>query len=275
MLANLDNEVHFKKVFTDIDVFTAFVKDVLGIDINISKVETEKVLTSKVGAIKFRMDLFAEDTDNRTVVEIQKVDYDYSLDRFTHYFLGNLIDMQRSSKTYSFAKEVYIIVVVTAAYRINDKNGKPIKDDVLITDVNPRTLNGEIRDMYNHKMVILNTTNVHKDTPTEIRDWLDLIIQSMENPENPIINTSKPAIVKAAHLAELDNIAPEELAEAKIQEMRKENIAYIEDSARKSVTDESIKKVLRRRKLSFEEIAEDFEVPLQHVLHLNNQMTKS
>jgi hypothetical protein len=275
MLANLDNEVHFKKVFTDIDVFTAFVKDVLGININISKVETEKVLTSKVGAIKFRMDLFAEDTDNRTVVEIQKVDYDYTLDRFTHYFLGNLIDMQRSSKTYSFAKEVYIIVVVTAAYRINDKNGKPIKDDVLITDVNPRTLNGDIRDMYNHKMVILNTTNVHKDTPTEIRDWLDLIIQSMENPENPIINTSKPAIVKAAHLAELDNIAPEELAEAKIQEMRKENIAYIEDSARKSVTDESIKKVLRRRKLSFEEIAEDFEVPLQHVLHLNNQMTKS
>jgi hypothetical protein len=54
-----------------------------------------------------------------------------------------------------------------------------------------------------------------------------------------------------------------------------EMIAYIEDSARKSVTDESIKKVLRRRKLSFEEIAEDFEVPLQHVLHLNNQMTKS
>ncbi len=43
MLANLDNEVHFKKVFTDIAVFCAFVKDVLGIDMNISKVEAEKV----------------------------------------------------------------------------------------------------------------------------------------------------------------------------------------------------------------------------------------
>jgi hypothetical protein len=31
MLANLDNEVHFKKVFTDIDVFCGLVKDVLGI----------------------------------------------------------------------------------------------------------------------------------------------------------------------------------------------------------------------------------------------------
>ena len=43
MLANLDNEVYFKKVFTDVEVFTAFVKDVLGIDMHISKVETEKV----------------------------------------------------------------------------------------------------------------------------------------------------------------------------------------------------------------------------------------
>ena len=104
MLANLDNEVHFKKVFTDVEVFKAFVKDVLGLDMNITKVETEKVILPKVSAIKFRMDLFAEDTDNRTVVEIQKVDYDYSLDRFTHYFIGNLIDMQRRVKNIRLQK---------------------------------------------------------------------------------------------------------------------------------------------------------------------------
>ena len=273
MLANLDNEVHFKKVFTDVEVFKAFVKDVLGLDMHITKVETEKVILPKVSAIKFRMDLFAEDTDNRTVVEIQKVDYDYSIDRFTHYFIGNLIDMQRSSRAYAFAKDVYIIVVVTAAYRISDKNGKPIKDDVLITDVNPRTLNGELRDMYNHKMVILNTTHVTDDTPPEIRDWLDLIIQSMQHPENPKINKLKPAIVKAAQLAELDNIDPEQLAEAKIQEMRKEMVAIIEDSARnesrieteKKVKNESIVKALKRGKLTITEIAEDFDVSIEYV----------
>jgi hypothetical protein len=62
-------------------------------------------------------------------VEIQKVDYDYTYDRFTHYFIGNLIDMQRNSKDYSFAKEVYIIVVVTAAYRISEKK---VKEDGII-----------------------------------------------------------------------------------------------------------------------------------------------
>jgi DNA-binding transcriptional regulator YiaG len=228
MLANLDNEVHFKKVFTDVDVFRAFVKDVLGIDMNITKVETEKVLPSKTSAIKFRMDLFAEDKANRTVVEIQKVDYDYTYDRFTHYFTGNLVDIQRSSKTYEYAKDVYIIVVVTSAYRMTDKNGKLIKDDVLITDINPRTLNGEIREMLNHKLVILNSTHTTKDTPPAILDWLDLIKESMKNPENPQINKSKPAIVRAAQLAEVDNIDPEEVADAKIEEMRKEMLARVE-----------------------------------------------
>jgi DNA-nicking Smr family endonuclease len=235
MLANLDNEVHFKKVFTDVDVFRAFVKDVLGIDMNITKVETEKVLPSKTSAIKFRMDLFAEDKANRTVVEIQKVDYDYTYDRFTHYFTGNLVDIQRSSKTYEYAKDVYIIVVVTSAYRMTDKNGKLIKDDVLITDINPRTLNGEVREMHNHKLVILNSTHTNKDTPPAILDWLDLIRESMKNPENPKINTSKPAIVRAAQLAEADNIDPEEVADAKIEEMRKETLARVELDAEKKV----------------------------------------
>lgn len=276
MLANLDNEVYFKKVFTDVDVFCAFVKDILGIDIHIDKVETEKVLPSKVSAIKFRMDLFAEDTETRTIVEIQKVDYDYTYDRFTHYFIGNLIDMQRNSKDYSFAKEVYIIVVVTAAYRISDKNGKPIKDDVLVTDINPRTLGGEIRDMYNHKMVILNTTNVSENTPTDIRDWLDLIIESMKNPNDPQINLNKPAIVKAARLAELDNLTSEQIADAKEQEMRKATVALIENTAKveteKKVKEDGIINALQLKILDKSQIATIFNVSIEYVEHIENKI---
>lgn len=292
MLANLDNEVFFKKVFTDVDVFCGFVKDILGIDMHITKVETEKVIDTKVSAIKFRMDLFAEDTENRTVVEIQKVDYDYTYDRFTHYFMGNMIDMQRSSKDYSFAKDVYIIVVVTSAYRISEKNGKPIKDDVLISDMNPRTLSGELRDMYNHKMVVLNTAHLKGDTPTDIKDWLDLIIESMKNPENPKINTAKPAIAKAAQLAEFNTITPEQLAEAKIEEMKKINIAMLNndkdiavkqaqlqgqlqaevkaEAKAENVKKDNITKALQRGRLSVEEIAEDFGVSVDYVQQIES-----
>jgi hypothetical protein len=277
MLANLDNEVHFKKVFTDVDVFCAFVKDVLNIDMKITKVETEKVLPSKVSAIKFRMDLFAEDVDNRTVVEIQKVDYDYTYDRFTHYFVGNLIDMQRSSKTYAFEKDVYIIVVVTSAYRISDKTGKLIKDDILITDINPRTIDGEIRDMYNHKLVILNTTNITANTPIAVKDWLDLINESIKNPEKPTINLKKPAIKRAAKLAEINNLSPEQLGDAKIQEMRKATIAIVEDNTRKETSEQTTKKniikALQRGKLTLDEIAEDFEVSLEYIKSIEKEIS--
>ena len=281
MLANLDNEVYFKKVFTDVEVFTAFVKDVLGIDMHIQKVETEKVLPSKVSAIKFKMDLFAEDKETRTVVEIQKVDYDYTYNRFAHYFLANLIDTQRKSTNYAFAKEVYVIVIVTSAYKISDKNGKPIKNDVLITDINPRDLRGNVIEINNHKMVILNTTNIQPETPIAIFDWLNLIRESMKNPENPNINTQKTAIAKAAKLANIDDLTPEQLAAAKIHEQRKETVAFIENTTRleveaemKEKLKEKIAKLIKRGKLSISEIAEDFDVTIEYVRQIENEEKK-
>lgn len=272
MLANLDNEVHFKNVFTDTEIFSAFAKDVLGIELKIDRVETEKVLPNKISAIKFRMDLFAEDKDNRAIVEIQKVDYDYSYDRFAHYFFANLIDMQRSSKDYSFDKDVYVIVVVTAAYRVSELNGKPVKDDVLITRINPRNLQDEERLMANHEMIILNTTYVDENTPENIRDWMDLIIESMRNPEAPNINLNNPNIAKAAKLAEVDRLTPEQLAEAKELEIRKATVALVEDTTRKETEakmeakiKKAIIKALSRGNLSVAEIAEDFGVSIDYL----------
>lgn len=270
MLANLDNEVHFKNVFTDVEVFSDFAKDVLGIELNIDKVETEKVLPSQVSAIKFRMDLFAEDAANRTVVEIQKVDYDYSYDRFAHYFLANLIDVQRSSRDYSFDKDVFVIVVVTAAYRISELKGKPVKDDVLVTRINPRNLKGRELQMTNHEMIILNTTYVDENTPKDIKDWMDLIIESMKNPRNPKLNLSKPSIAKAARLAEIDLLTPEQLAEAKEMEMRKATVALVEDTTRKEEKDKSIKRAIDQGKLSEKDIAALFEVTIDYTYYIEN-----
>lgn len=297
MLINLDNEVHFKKVFTDVEVFKGFVKDVLGLDLEIDKVETEKSLSPQVGAVNFRMDLFAEDTTNRTVVEIQKVDYDYTYRRFLHYFLGNLVDVQlNSGSLYEFDKEVYVIVVVTRAYQIAEESGQPIKDDVLITDINPRTLEGEYRHMHKHKMVMLNTEFVDENTPQEIKDWLEFIKESIHNPKNPNINLSNLAVARAAKIAENSNVTPMELYEANIQEMRKATLALNIEMGRKEEKEktreeqekrikaeekaieaqekaieaqekvnQSILRALNRGKLTKEEIAEDFGVTLEYI----------
>jgi hypothetical protein len=87
MLANLDNEVIFKKAFTDELVIKTFVKDVLGIDFEPGKIETEKKFNPKIGAIDFELDIYAESAEKRICIDIQSVEYDHHFDRFLHYFL--------------------------------------------------------------------------------------------------------------------------------------------------------------------------------------------
>ena len=51
ILGSLDNEVIFKKAFTDMFVFKSFVKDVLGIEIEVDKIETEKKYDPKIVSV--------------------------------------------------------------------------------------------------------------------------------------------------------------------------------------------------------------------------------
>lgn len=272
LLGSLDNEVYFKKVFTNVEVFKAFVKDVVGVDVDIDKVETEKVLERKTSPIRFKMDIFAESKDHRIIVEIQKVDYNTNYNRFIHYFLANLIDQQASSKDYAFAKEIYTIILITAPYKISEKDGTPIKDDVLLTTLNPQTLAGEVRHLYGHKLIFLNPNYRGADTPAEIMDWMNFIQESIKNPSNPSINLSKPAIRKAAELAEMDAVTAEELYEAKNEEERKETAAILEEFGRKQEKIRGIRSAIGKGKMSKEDIAELFEVTLAFVLQVESEM---
>ncbi len=90
MIGNLDNEVIFKKAFTDKIVFKAFVRDILGFEVEIDKIETEKKFSPPIGYIDFDsvhcgLDIFAESIDKRIVIEIQRIEYDTHFDRFLHY----------------------------------------------------------------------------------------------------------------------------------------------------------------------------------------------
>ena len=227
MLVNLDNEVIFKKAFTNKIVFEAFVKDVLGIEIEVDKIETEKRFEPRIDYVDFELDIFAETKDRRVVIEIQRVEYDHHFDRFLHYFLMLIAEQQRNAKEYNIDQTVYIIVVLTAPYTINEKNGKAIKDEVLLININPQTLQGEVRDLYGHQLVCLNPNHPNDGTPQRIRDWLDLVYQSIHNPENPTLNTDNEGIKKAVELISFDNLTPEERTAAKNKEASKVTIAKI------------------------------------------------
>ena len=114
MLGNLDNEVIFKKAFTDKFVLKCLVKDLFGVDFEAETVETEKRFEPKISHIDFKYDIFAESKDKRIIVEIQKVDYDYNFDRFLLYHNMAIAEMQRTSKEYKTDRVVFTIAVFTS-----------------------------------------------------------------------------------------------------------------------------------------------------------------
>ena len=231
-IARLDNEVFFKKAFTDEFVFKAFVKDIVGIDVQPDKIETEKAFQPKLGNINFKYDIFAEDSKKRIVIEIQKVEYDHNFDRFLHYHLQAITEQQRSSEDYSVDKTVYTIVVMTAPYKINEKTREFYRDEVLISNLNPKNLKGVERKIFNHELIYLNPNYKDEETPVNYRDWLDLIYESIHNPENPNVNTQNEGVRRAVELVSYENINPYEWEESKQEAGRRKVIKLEREEGR-------------------------------------------
>lgn len=270
MLARLDNEVFFKKAFTDKIVFKAFVRDIVGIEVNPEKIETEKAFQPKLGNINFKYDIFAEDVEKRVIIEIQKIEYDHNFDRFLHYHLQGITEQQRTSSDYSVDRTVYTIVVMTAPYRINKQTRAFYKDEVLISKLNPQNLKGIERKIFNHELIFLNPNYKGEDTPENYRDWLDLIYESIHNPENPNININNDGIKRVNELVTYDNLTPEEWEQSKIEvgkqkvlELTKEEVKF------------EIAKNLLTEGLSIELIAKTTGLTIEEIQwlrsHLNNQ----
>jgi hypothetical protein len=262
-LARLDNEVFFKKAFTDRFVFKAFVKDIIGIEVEPEKIETEKSFHPKLGSINFRYDIFAEDKQKRLIIEIQKVEYDHNFDRFLHYHLQGITEQQRSSENYDVEKTVYTIVLMTAPYKIHEKSGGIYRDEVLISSLNPKNLKGVERKIFNHELIFLNPNYKGLDTPQNYRDWLDLVYESIHNPDNPNINIENEGVKRASEIVDIKNIDPDEWEQSKI-EAGKRMVITIERKEEKR----EIARKLKDLGIAISNIAEATELSEEEVLGL-------
>jgi len=272
-LARLDNEVFFKKAFTDELVFKAFVKDIVGIEVNPDKIETEKAFQPKLGNINFKYDIFAEDIKQRIVIEIQKVEYDHNFDRFLHYHLQAITEQQRSSEDYTVEKTVYTIVVMTAPYKINEKTRQIYKDEVLISVLNPKNLKGIERKIFNHELIYLNPTYKGNDTPQNYRDWLDLIYESIHHPENPTLNIKNEGIRRASEIVSYENITPDEWEQSKI-EASKRKVIKLEREAGGEEKAIQIAKSLFQSLLTNEEIVKHTGLTLEQIEELRTELNQ-
>jgi predicted transposase/invertase (TIGR01784 family) len=247
-LARLDNDVIFKKAFSDKEVLTQFIKDILGIEIHIDKIETDKRFNPKIAYINFAYDVFTQSEDERVIVEIQRVNYDYNFDRFLHYHTMAIAELQRSAKDYKVKQTVYTIVIITAADVITDRTGQPVQHDELILDFNPRTRRGELIDFCGHQLIFLNPNCRNEETPPSYIDWFDLVHASIHHPENPQINLNNQAIQKVVTLIEEDNLTPEERHAAKITAATEQTLRLYENKGKQKGRQETLFEIAKKMK---------------------------
>ncbi len=215
MLGNLDNEVIFKKAFTNKFVLKCLVKDLFGVDFEADRVETEKRFKPKLSHIDFKYDIFAESKDKRVVVEIQRIDYDYNFDRFLLYHNMAVAEMQRTSAEYKTDKVVYTIAFFTSKYVAKDKAGIIVEKDILFHNSNLFDLDGKEYNVFGHKLIFLNHNYIGDTTPEGYKDWLVLVQESIKNPSSPNVNLSNLGVQKVTELIDFEQLTPEEMRETK------------------------------------------------------------
>lgn len=250
-VASLRYGVIFKKAFSQPDIFTAFVKAVLGVQIEIDKVETEKSFRPIVGYVDSHFDLFAQDDKNRIIVDIQHIQAEDHYDRFLHYHCIALLEQITKAKNYRPEMKVFTIVVLTS----NDKHEK----DVLTIDFDPKDLQGHGINEIPHKVIYLCPNYVNADTPPAYKEWLDAIKDTLDE-EVDESHYHDAMIQKIFSSIEKDSITPTERYEMFEEYNQRE---YVEKE--KSEVKLGIAKNLLKTDLAIETIAETTGLTLAEI----------
>ena len=251
MLARLDNSVIFKKLFTDREVLQAFVKDVTGATIDPVTIATEKSFAPPIGAVDIKIDIFADDPAHRLIVEIQRVKYDYHYDRCLYYQNAAMMELQRSHTQYKLDKTVYTIVWLTA-------KDDALPHDLITTRLASETSGGAAVPLYPHKLFFLNPNYRSDQTPDGIRDWLELVFESIAHPDAPHLNTARSIIRKATGLIETDGLTPTERRLAMEDQDYEDHLALREEKGREEGRQEG--RQIRNREIARSMLAKGLDL---------------
>lgn len=203
-VASLRYDVIFKKAFGVPEIFTAFVRDLLGIELEIDTVEKDKAYDPPIGSVATKFDLYAEDKKNRIIVDIQHVRYPDHYHRFLHYHCAALLQQVVQSKDYRPKLKVFTIVVLTSG----DKH----KQDIGIIDFDPKNLQGQAFGEIDHKIVYICPKYLNKKvTPKRYHEWLEAIEDSLDEQVDESHYTM-PEIKHIFNMIEKDQLTPEERA---------------------------------------------------------------
>ena len=219
-VAPLRYDVIFKKAFSHPNLFTALVKDFLGIQLTIDEVENDKAFIPPVGSVATKFDLFAQDKKNRVIVEVQHAHDSDSFERFMYYQCSAMVETIISSGNYHFP-----ITVITMVFFTQKKTPSP-DSGIVVHDFEPRDfITGKLLDQVyplKHKLLLVFTNKAaHSKTPKPYREWMQAIHDSLDGKVDETEYTN-PAIAELFQVIESDKITPEERANMKEEHNREQ-----------------------------------------------------
>jgi predicted transposase/invertase (TIGR01784 family) len=244
-VASLRYDVIFKKAFSVPAIFTAFVRDFLGIELEINTVETDKTYEPPLGRVAAKFDLYAEDKKNRIIVDIQHVRFPDHYHRFLHYHCAALLEQVVKSSDYRPRLKVFTLVVLTSG----DKH----KIDLAIIDFDPKDLQGNPLGEIEHKILYICPKYLNKNlTPRQCHEWMEAIEDSLDEQIDESHYT-RPEIQRIFSLIEPDQITPQERAkmfdeygyEAIKAEMKEEIKAEIKQEIKAEIKQEGFQQGLK------------------------------
>ena len=244
----------FKKAFGQPDIFCQFAEDVLGIQFHTDEVHRGYKFLEPIGQVDIEYDLFAEDTESRIVVEIQHVKERHFYDRFLYYHLINLVEQVKNSKAYQFDRTVYTIVVLTSPYSEGD-----IDFSVAIADFNPVNEFSQKVNVYPHQLVFVVPRMVNDKTPSGIKAWLELVLDSLDGEIDESFYSS-PIFERVIDAVKLDNISPAERRVLKDEESWEDTLIDEHNLGRQKEK-ETIARALMNEGVSPEVIARATGIP--------------
>jgi hypothetical protein len=219
-VAPLRYDVIFKKAFGNVQLFKALIEAFLGIEnLKIDKVENDKAFHPAVGKVNLKFDLFAEDKDNRTIVEVQHAHRSDTFERFLYYHFCAMVESIKSSKNYSFPITVATLVFFT-------ERRTPLRDNGILTlsfqMIGDNT--GESVELFGkpHKLVFVFTTH-DSGKDNKPQEWMNAIHASLKGQIDES-NYNNPNILKMFDMIKEDNLTAEEHAEMKEEYNRTEEL---------------------------------------------------
>jgi hypothetical protein len=220
---SLESDTMFKKGFTDVEIFKKLVFDFTGVRLKIDEVENDKAFNKPVGKVRTQFDLFAEDKQNRIIVEAQHANYTDNFERFYYYHQVATRETIASSKDYAFPQTIYTLVFFT------DRYSPALDKNILVHDaemkyvVDGKVVEGVFPQKHRLFFIFAKDPEGDLDIPEECQEWIRAIHETLR--ESVCVNDyTNPQIKRLFERISKDKTSPEDYEKMKEEYRQKKAI---------------------------------------------------